>query len=115
MIIWLVAESGLICTQPITAGPMNTPASRKITTSGIFAMRASNPANTPHGQDDAEHKQGMFGEFQGAALLAGSALQGDAYHLAITYRLQFGNADLYPWCVEIFNDDLCDMLGQGFQ
>src|SRR5450759_3243445 len=44
-----------------------------------------------------------------------SALDTDTHHLAVAYRLQFGDADLDPWGVEVLEDDLRDVFGQGFQ
>src|SRR5450759_1130670 len=44
-----------------------------------------------------------------------SALDTDTHHLAVAYRLQFGDADLDPRGVEVFEDDLRDVFGQRFQ
>ena len=42
-------------------------------------------------------------------------LNTDPHHLAIPNRLQFGDADLDPRGVEVLEDDLRDVFGQGFQ
>src|ERR1039457_504897 len=44
-----------------------------------------------------------------------SPLNTDPHHLAVAYRLQLGNADFDPRCVEVIEDDLRDVFGQGFQ
>lgn len=41
-------------------------------------------------------------------------LNTDAHHLAVADRLQFSNADLDPRRVEVLEDDLGDVFGQGF-
>lgn len=43
-----------------------------------------------------------------------SPLNADPHHLAVADRLQFGDADLDPWGVEVLEDDLRDVFGQGF-
>jgi hypothetical protein len=43
------------------------------------------------------------------------ALDADPHHLAVSYRLQLGDADLDPRGVEVLEDDLRDVFGQGFQ
>ena len=44
-----------------------------------------------------------------------SPLNTNPHHLAIAYRLQFGDADFDPRGVEVLEDDLRDVFGQGFQ
>ena len=44
-----------------------------------------------------------------------SPLNADPHHLAVADRLQFGDTDLDPRGVEVLEDDLRDVLGQGFQ
>ncbi len=51
----------------------------------------------------------------GAPFLNLSPFNTDPHHLAIAYRLQFGNADFYPRCFEVLDDDLRDVFGQGFE
>src|SRR4030067_465722 len=41
-------------------------------------------------------------------------LNADFRHLAVADRLQFGDADLDPWSVEVL-DELYDTSGHGFQ
>lgn|ERR1039458_1592006 len=43
------------------------------------------------------------------------ALNTDPHHLAVAYRLQFGDADLDPRGVKVLENDLRDVLGQRFQ
>ena len=43
-----------------------------------------------------------------------SPLNTDPHHLAIPYRLQFGNTDLNPRRLEVLDDDLRDMFGKRF-
>jgi len=42
-------------------------------------------------------------------------LDADSHHLAVAYRLQFGDADFDPRGVEVLEDDLRDVFGQRFQ
>lgn len=53
--------------------------------------------------------------FRKTALFNLPPLNADPHHLAIAYRLQFGNADFYPRCFEVLDDDLRDVFGQGFE
>ena len=41
-------------------------------------------------------------------------LNTDPHHLAVAYRLQFGDADFDPGCIEVLEDDLRDVFCQGF-
>jgi hypothetical protein len=41
-------------------------------------------------------------------------LNADSHHLAIAYRLQFGNADLDPRGIEVLENDLRNVFGKCF-
>ena len=44
-----------------------------------------------------------------------SPLNTDPHHLAIPYRLQFGNTDLNPRRLEVLEDNLRDAFSKHFQ
>ena len=44
-----------------------------------------------------------------------SALDADSHHAAAAYGLQLGHTDLDPRGVEILEQDLCDVFGEGFK